>query len=308
MNLQEWQESIETIAKDRRSGAQEIAKDCVATFENYAEELSASRSLVSMSADLQAAADRLLSGQPSMAPVLRICNDVLLAIEDAPTGEEAVGRLQTVTADLSNRIAVSRKRLTEEFLKVTADMPTFVTLSYSSAIATGLKAAGSDGIRLNVTVLESRPQMEGRRLATVAANAGHQVKFAIDSAAYAVLQETDGWITGADALLVDGVVNKIGTAPLAAAATQMGKKGFVIADSMKIWPAVIGFPPFARFAVDQVWKEHTDRIKVENDLFERTPWAMITGVIFDHGPIDISQIEEQARALPMAKSTLRHFV
>lgn len=300
-----WHERLVAIAEDRSSGAREIAAQVADLFYDYAIHYSASDSPES---DLQGAVQKLIAGQPSMAPVIRICNDILLQVQIEDSPSRIVQSIAELTEGYRTLLATSDQAIAAEFLGQLAGGKRVVTLSYSSTVLAALRASVLNGMSLSVTVLESRPGLEGRRLAALLAEAGLPVTLAVDSAAYQCLRDADLWLAGADSLLVDGVVNKIGTAPLAAAGQVLGKPGYVLADSTKIWPAALPYPPFRDYRTDEVWADAPASLVVSNRYFELTPWPLITGIISTERLRQPADIQFDASSLPVAKGTGTYFV
>ena len=308
MSKEEWQRLIATIAADRTSGAIEIARNCVSAFGQYAHSLAESETDAVILKDLRSTCVRLLRGQPSMAPVLRVCNEVLLAIEDTPSTDAAVATLRSVSAALESQISNSAGNIVEQFVAHTEHVRSLITLSYSGSIIAGLQAVGSKRTALEVIVLESRPAKEGRKLAKAAADAGLNVTLVVDAAAYSEMMGADMWVSGADALLVDGAVNKIGTAMLAAAARLCAKPGLVLADSLKIWPADVRYPAFPQQDPDEVWSDKPEGVTIRNSYFELVPWGLVSGIICENGLATPSKIIESANSLATSNYLKEYFV
>ena len=308
MSLDGWRQSIEAIANDRKSGASEIASVCLDVMADYASHSLPSVSLYEVKDDLVRAAERLLSGQPAMAPVLCICNAALLAVERSTTSQEALGSLHAAMSALRQRMQNARSEIAGRFLSAYSEIQSVVTLSYSSTVAAALRAAGRAGTNLEVTVLESRPALEGRTMARIAADAGLRTTLAVDAAGWNVMERADMWMSGADALLGSGVVNKVGTASLAAAAYAQGKQGVVLCETMKIWPGTVAFPALGDFPPAEVWEEAPKHIEVVNRYFERVPWTLVDRVLTEEGPLNEQQVVSRTTTYSVAASLRGHFV
>ena len=145
---------------------------------------------------------------------------------------------------------------------------------------------------------ESRPVNEGRDLARALAEAGVDVRYAVDAAAHLLVRECDAVFFGADSIGDQGVVNKIGSAIIAHSARAAAVPVVVLADDTKILPR--GFPQ----ALDddrpagEVWSA-PDGVAVWNRYFEAVPMEYVTWVVTEDGPLPPSALEERREVLDL---------
>jgi len=194
--------SPEEIAADRRSGAAELAR-------RAAEAVAALPS-----SDLRPALETLLRGHPEMAPLWRLAGDVL--------GSDPRRAARRFLA-----------RVDREALGVAASSPPMlvgpvVTLSSSGSLVAAVAAAG-----VRAACARSEPGGEGEDTARRLRKRGIEADVVSDEESLA--RARDGWtaVVGADAIGPSGVVNKVGTAALARAATEGGASCLVVAGSTK---------------------------------------------------------------------------
>jgi translation initiation factor 2B subunit (eIF-2B alpha/beta/delta family) len=136
---------------------------------------------------------------------------------------------------------------------------------------------------LHIYCMESRPGHEGIVLAEKLARAQHRVTILADLAAFSVIPRVDVLAFGCDAITPKGIVNKVGTAALAAAAHTSGKKNYFVGTSEK----KLDF-----------WKEEylnhqgsggeiytgLPSIQVENFYFDLTPMEYVDDLFLESGP------------------------
>src|SRR4030095_8787821 len=94
-----------------------------------------------------------------------------------------------------------------------------VSISCSGSVVVALKAIRA-ARTVRVSCSESRPALEGRRLAAELVAAGIPVTYFSDAAIGHALGSADAVLVGADAIAATWFLNKTGTRMLAAAATQ----------------------------------------------------------------------------------------
>jgi eIF-2B alpha/beta/delta-like uncharacterized protein len=141
-----------------------------------------------------------------------------------------------------------------------------------------------------VVVTETRPRDQGVKTAKELVAARIPVKFIIDSAISDFISQADIVLVGADALRKEGVVNKVGTHPLAVVARENKKPLYVITSSFTI-------DKRKSFVMEQRPPEelhHPDvkGAKIYNPAFDITPWKYVTAVVTEKGIITPSKIRK----------------
>ena len=147
--------------------------------------------------------------------------------------------------------------------------------------------------RISVIATETRPLEQGIKTAKELARDKIPVTFILDSAIGLFMKDVDMVVVGADALRREGVVNKIGTCPLAYAAKHNAKPFYVVANVLKLDKRK-NFKIEERPAEEIYRKITTARnlrgIKIRNPAFDITPWKYVTAVITDEGIMKPSQL------------------
>ncbi|MEZ5332654.1 MAG: hypothetical protein R2991_11510 [Thermoanaerobaculia bacterium] len=209
--------------------------------------------------------------------------------------------------DVAARIAshlVARGRLPRRIL----------TLSRSGTVLGALAALArrraGDGAGLpEVLVGEGRPEGEGRTMAADLARAGYETRTVVDAALPALAAGTpaprrvrlapdDCWVVlGCDSAGPGGVVNKVGSFPLARAARDAGVPVLVLASSRKLLPADLPLPC-----------EAGPSGGVEPGLlrfdFERVPWADLTCLMLEDAALDAPGALRRIDSLPPIEGPL----
>ena len=233
---------------------------------------------------------RVLDTQPSMAPLVSLGRHVLGSLEEAPSVESAreaaAAAAESFRAGLETRAQVVAARAAS----LLPERGTVMTVSSSSTVR-GALLDGAQTRDLRVVCLESRPMNEGRLLATKLAGAGLEVLYAADAAADSIIPECDVVLLGADSIGDRGVVNKIGSAGIAAAAQREGVPVHVATDESKILPP--GFPQLTADdrPPDEVWRAPAG-VRVWNRYFEDFPLAWVTSVVTESATLPPDEVEE----------------
>jgi translation initiation factor 2B subunit (eIF-2B alpha/beta/delta family) len=257
------------LAADHESGASTILVEVMALL----------REALSSGQPIVPTARALCRAQPSMAPVW---NAALAAC--APDGSSRL-------AHFAQRAQRAPAAIARFALDCFADTPQLhlVTLSYSNSVVNVIahlakrKGAGLH-TSVRVSCSESRPALEGRRLAAQLAALEIPVTCYADAAIGHALDDADAAIVGADAIAPEWFLNKVGTRMLAAAAWQRGLPVYVVASRDKFVSAALAERLVVRGeAASEIWSEPPAGVTVRNPYFERTPLDLMTAVISDIG-------------------------
>jgi ribose 1,5-bisphosphate isomerase len=167
-----------------------------------------------------------------------------------------------------------------------------LTHSYSSSVLAILKKARQQGKELKVFVTETRPELEGRDVARELAAAGIDTTLIIDSAVSHFIEDADKVLVGAEAVAANGaIVNKIGTATIAAVAHGARVRVFVAATTQKFSPETMFGELItieerdASYVLDDVELRKMPNLRVRNPAFDVTSPQDIDLLITERGVI-----------------------
>jgi len=274
----EW---LEEIRRDNRSGAATLAARAARALTEW---LAPGRS----AEEVSAAVRELVRAQPRMAPLVNLAARVLEA------GPEAAAACR----QFLRRLEEDAQAVCRQAAALVAGA--LLTYSYSSTVRAALEHAWRQGRRFSVILTESRPICEGVRLALELARAGIPVRLAADAAAGALVREARVVLLGADAVTREGVVNKVGTWPLALAARECGVPVYALASAEKFLPAGYRLPPEPAHDPREILPQEIPGVTVLNAYFETTPWELFAGVVSEEGVLAPGQVLERLgrRAVP----------
>lgn len=278
--------SLEAIAHDRRRGASEVAESLLGSVERWANSVPDAGGVSAV--ELHASLTRLAKAQAALAPVLRISNDLLVELERREGDEEASIRsgVAKVAGRWRSRLGSAAASLALHVRRAIGDADTITTYSASGTIRSALEAHAAAGEWFTVAVGEGRPGQEGTEMAK--ALAGREIPVRLGTDAWLLstgLEEGGIVLVGADALLPDRWVNKIGTAVLARAADDRGVPVVCAADTSKFLPAALAALPrsYDRDPAEIV-SEPPAALEVENPYFEEIPYDLLDRLVTERGP------------------------
>jgi len=271
------------VARDRTSGAAQLALQAVEAAEAWL-----ARNPSPSEAELEEVVVRLLRLHSSMAPILRLANEVALAADAPAHGPALAAGLRTFRRTLQQ----AGGRIARQFAAALPKTPraAVATYSFSSTVLGALAVARP---RLaSVLVAESRPEFEGRLTAQKLAAAGVPVQYTTDAGLLGLLHSARVLVLGADAVLSHAFVNKIGTRTACLAAREAGVPVWVLSDSTKFLPEELAAPFWrpSEGPAAQVWAGAPRGIAVRNPLFEHTELAQVR-VFTEGGVFDPQEVE-----------------
>ncbi len=158
-----------------------------------------------------------------------------------------------------------------------------MTHCHSTNVTGSLIYAHKKGKRFEVYLTESRPLFQGRRTAKELKEAGIPVTMFVDSAIDIALsgkKKADMVFIGADALLKQGIINKIGSGLIAKIAKDEKVPFYVIADSWKFTKSKV---PIEQRSLNEVWDKAPKNVKIKNPAFEFVPKEYIAAIISEYG-------------------------
>ena len=270
----ELNQRIEALAADRTTGASGIVARTLDIL------ITAKASEI----DLREVTKALRLAQPTMASVW---NAAAAALSDDPT------RLTQFAERVRRAPAALARFATTHFAEDVSERPLrVVTLSCSGSVVVALKAIHATRL-VHVSCSESRPALEGRRLAGELVAIGIPVTYFSDAAIAQALYDADAVLVGADAIAATWFLNKTGTRMLAAAATQQGVPVYVVASRDKFAGREMAERLVIRSGEPaEVWDSPPQGVAVQNPYFELIPLDLVTAVISDVGILGTGMIPD----------------
>jgi translation initiation factor 2B subunit (eIF-2B alpha/beta/delta family) len=238
---------VHEAASDRRSGASEIVR-------RAAEALAALPPN-----DVEEAVLTLIRGQPSMAPLWRLCSETL-----GSTDHVAAARSFAI------RVAAERDGIAKNAAALLPDL--VLVHSFSSTVIAAVATAGARAI-----CTFSEPGGEGAHMAERLTEVGVDARVVDDAVALLAVDEVGGVVVGADAVGPAGVVNKVGTRTLAEEARRHSTPCYSLAGESKLLAVDLPAPR----------------------PFERTPMDLFTSVITEEGSLSPDEVARRVNEHPV---------
>ncbi len=281
---------LDAIARDHRSGAAELTLRAVRALDTWLR-----RHGQPSERELLQIARALLRAQPSMAPLLRLANEVALAV-DSP---EPARTLARAAREFDRLLRTAPQRIARQFEMALRLGKTHIlaTYSYSSTVLHALKHA-----RRRIACVmcsESRPGHEGRATAREIARAGMTVAFSTDVALASRMDQASVFATGADAILPDGFVNKAGTDVLILCTLKAHKPVWILADTTKFVPKPMAAKLWTTHTGpgNEVWRQPPAGVKILNPLLEPAQFYAPIRLLTERGWMTPAQVRRELKKI-----------
>lgn len=239
---------------------------------------------------------RLASSRPSMAPLANKIGYLFSELDKVNSLKEYRAKVSEVGTEIINSSKVNKQKIAEHMKIVESEAKSVFTYSYSGTVVDVIRMVGYE----HVVVTESRPMLEGRRLAEELGNEGVEVLMIVDGAAGMYVTAADICVIGADSVQYNGsAVNKVGSKLLAYAAKDQGIPYYVLCDTSKFNVLnYLGQSIELEAKTPNEVSKPMKNVTIKNPYFEIVPPELITGVITEEGlmePLDIRQRMESMR-------------
>jgi len=272
---------VDEVKEDTGSGAAEIFRrvlDSLSTVMEHSGDLTVE--------DLRDFSIQLHLAKRSMASLFNLANRIMLSTDANDWKDTLRGSLLAMEKEFQ----IGMVRIVEN-MRSTIRAKRLMTISYSSTIIHGLSSLGMEDLEVILPV--SRPMGEGRKMAKALAERGLRAEIIQDSMVYSVMEEVDLVLVGADAVTPQGVVNKVGTFPLVAAARHFDLPAYAVCDWMKVSPVHMLDPA-------EVQTRVANNLTMRELVFEQTPLEMFTSIITDKGVLTPQGIRESMGSMPLS--------
>ena len=301
--------ALDRIRADREHGASWLARTAAGALADACEAAARAPGADEALRQLQTAARALAHARPSMAALANTVAHVWAAgaapAADAPReAATALARMREAAraeVTLWSRAAVTILHAAQPHLS--GPLLTHSRSGTVEHVLTRLVDTPSGEPRA-IFVTESRPGGEGVALAGVLAAAGWRVTLIADMACGLFVGQARAVVIGADSVRADGgVVNKVGTYPLALAARAAGVPLYALCETRKI--AAPEYPlTFEEMDAAGLLPRPIPGVTARNPYVDLTPARLVTGVVTERGLLSADATRAVATAAARSLAAL----
>lgn len=189
---------------------------------------------------------------------------------------------------------LAQEKINKNVLKVIKNGDIIFTHCHSTNVVRALIYAKKQRSKFEVFNTETRPLFQGRKTAVELSSAGISVTTFVDSALGLALskktEKNKNKVTkvflGADAILKEGVINKIGSGLIAETAFNHKIPVYIVADSWKFSNHDV---PIETRPLNEIWDKAPKNVKIKNPAFEFVPKKYIKAVVSELGVLEYNQ-------------------
>lgn len=174
----------------------------------------------------------------------------------------------------------SQEKINKNVFKIIKSNSRIFTHCHSTNVVNALIYSKKQGKNFQVYNTETRPLYQGRLTAKELSKAKIKVTNFVDAAADIALKEADIVLLGADALLDNSVINKVGSGLISELAKDHKIPVYIVADSWKYSHKKV---KLEQRDFKEVWDPKKNKIHVKNPAFESLELKNITGIVSELG-------------------------
>ena len=227
------------------------------------------------------AAEKLEKARPT-AVVLHNCLKIVRKEKSVDTTNKLLRRLNSSTKEISVRGS-----------KLIKNSSVIMTHCHSGEALSVIKQAWKEGKKIKVYATETQPKEQGIKTAKELAKMKIPVILIVDSAIEFFIKDVDMVIVGTDAIRKEGIVNKIGTYPMAVVAWEHKKPFFVVGNTLKL-------DNRKKLIIEErnpqeIYEEHMKTLEIRNPAFDVTPWKYVKRVVTEKGIMTPGNIKKMLK-------------
>lgn len=305
--MEAFQGVLSAVQRDRSLGSGRLCARVAQALFELAEGLT-ERGYDGVRGELREACRQAAQSRPSMAEMIRVGNDALLALED-----DGVEGVHAWASGYLERRAAMQQAVAEACVASWTGPRPVLTHSNSRTVRAVFEHALEVGKLGPVWCTRSDFPGEGVDMARHLLEMGAEVHVISDAAVGTAITQVDHVVVGGDALQSLGVVNKVGTGTLALLALQHSRPVTVVSTRLKLLPPTLqrlfGLEegdPSEMLSAERVQdfgaiaRASGGLLHVHNPYYERVEYGMFSHVVTDMGVHEPDALSELVRQVPVA--------
>lgn len=282
-NEQFKERRIRAIKEDVRKGGSELSRSALADVCDYADACDV-KTAMELKAELMDLAMQAQQARPSMAVLWNVLQRWIELMSGMPLDD--LDKARQFAADkarlLSETSERAGKQITQQISPQVVPGSVVMVHSYSTTVMQVLESL--QGSEFKVIMTESRPGIEGRRMARKLSELQVPTTYITEAQIGIFMRFADLVLIGADSVLQDGsIVNKAGTYMIALAAHDQDVPVWVAAESFKHSPTHADEVELEEMDADELQLPEIDFIRPRNIYFDITPAKLISTWVDENG-------------------------
>jgi len=194
--------------------------------------------------------------------------------------------------EILNHFSEAQEEINKSVYKLIKSNSVIFTHCHSTNVIKALIYSKKKGKKFEVYNTETRPLYQGRKTTKELKNNKIKTTQFVDAAASIALTKEQGTrkvslvLLGADAILKNGVINKVGSGMISQIAYDEKIPVYIVADSWKNSPSSV---KLEQRDFDEIWKNAPKNIKIKNMAFEMVEPKHIKGIVSELGILSFKE-------------------
>lgn len=300
-NEQFKERRVRAVQQDVRKGGSELSRSALEDLCDYAEVCDV-QDAGELKSELLDLAMQMQQARPSMLVLWNILQRWIERMSGMPADDLNLARDYAAeqARGLMSDSLQAVKKITQQ---VSAQMiPGSVIMVHSFSTTVMQILENLEGFECKVIMTESRPGIEGRRMARALSELKIPTTYITEAQISNFVRKADLVLMGADSVLVDGsVINKAGTSLLALAAREVKVPFWVVAESYKHSSRTVAETELEEMDADELQLPAIDFVTPRNIYFDVTSPQLVSAWIDEQG----YRTDYARKSVPMPAGLLR---
>lgn len=189
-------------------------------------------------------------------------------------------------SEIMKHFDFAQEKINSNVFRLIKSNDVIFTHCHSANVVNALIYSHKKGKKFEVYNTETRPLLQGRKTAKELRRAGIKITMFVDSAledaltGEGKLRKVNKIFIGADALLKNGIINKIGSGIIVRIAREEKIPVYIVADSWKFTKKKI---PIEQRNLNEIWGNAPKNIKIKNPAFEFIDKKYLSRIVTELG-------------------------
>lgn len=278
--------TLEDVVQDKTSGSLQVSQNALIVLKNYISGYT-NEAEEEFIQTVAAMGKELISAHPMLVLVRKRVSNVIAYLKRIAKSEKSfqdVRRftIQKIDEIMTNAVQI-RKKIGEYGAKLITNGNKIITISSSDILKEIFLSAHKSRKKFEVFCLESRPMLEGQKFAEILAKEGISVHVYTDATMGHLVRGANIVMAGTDRFYDDGIINKMGTYPLAATAQKNNVPFYISGETDKVLKEIDKSVRFRAHSAAEVFSPKVKSVKVSNFYFEIVEYDYITKIVCEEG-------------------------
>lgn len=290
---------LRAVKQDLNSGAAVLARKALEDIIDYADSCQVENT-AGLTVELKELAEQLIAARPSRLVVGNLLRYWLNSLPELPEDlDRARGRAGAHAEEVIDLLQKAQNQVVAKCLEEIQPGMTLMTHSSSSNVMALFRACHLAGLNVSAIITESRPGMEGRKLARYLSKLSINCQFITEAQMASFVVQADKVVIGADTVLRDGsLISKAGSRLLALAAKDAGIPFWVLAEGFKHSLTLPEDAVLEEADLEELQLEVMPHVQMHNIYFELVPARLVTAWV------DEEQVAVTFRSLAEARAEM----